>query len=197
MVLTRRIQTTVFVISLAILLSGKAFGGDIFWCIDKEGIKKLRNYPCGSDEYQLNHMGFIHIKTPEPLPQPRSATPSAQDVRQQYQDTRYDKAMNYIKGGSNAWEQAARARIVGNVLQTAEQAAATGNPDNATARFNAALGATTPPPPPTPRSAINAYTGEVYPGVAGGIINPRNGQFSQEVAGGYFNITTGQFMPAH
>lgn len=50
-------------------------------------------------------------------------------------------------------------------------------------------------PSSAPRSAINVQTGEVYPGVAGGVINPRNGQFYPDVGGGYIDTTTGKFIP--
>jgi len=48
-----------------------------------------------------------------------------------------------------------------------------------------------------PRSAIDPRTGQVYPGVGGGVINPRNGQFYPDVGAGYIDPATGRFMPKH
>lgn len=42
---------------------------------------------------------------------------------------------------------------------------------------------------------VNAQTGQVYPGVPGGVINPQNGAFYPDVGPGYINPTNGSFMP--
>lgn len=200
MVLTKRIQTIIFGLWLGIVLIGNAFGDTIFWCVDKEGIKKLRNYPCGHGEQEMKRMSFIHIRNEEQTSNksPQIATTAnAQQLRAQAQ-YEYDIATrDDIIRRTEAL--AAKYPGQGGRILAAGIAAASGNPDNATARYNAALGAIPQqesPPPTAPRSAINTQTGEFYPGVAGGIINPRNGRFYPEVAGGYINSTTGQFIPA-
>lgn len=46
-----------------------------------------------------------------------------------------------------------------------------------------------------PRSAIDARTDRVLPGVAGGVIDPKTGTFHQDVGAGYVNSRTGKFSP--
>lgn len=52
---------------------GYAFADEMFWCVDKEGIKRLRNYACGGDERTFVREGY---RTQNPT----SVTPSDGDA---------------------------------------------------------------------------------------------------------------------
>lgn len=46
--------------SVALAQSVETSTSSIFWCVDREGIKRLRNYPCGANERDLEQ---IRMKT--------------------------------------------------------------------------------------------------------------------------------------
>ncbi len=43
----------------AVMLTGNAFGGEIYSCVDKQGKKKIQNSPCGNKEKTIDRQEFV------------------------------------------------------------------------------------------------------------------------------------------
>ena len=94
MTLLKNIQLLTAAFWIATIFLSKAFADEVFWCKDSEGIKRLRNYQCGSNENEINRQtSSINVKPPKSKSAPsQNIPPSFGTTIRVQQQLQYDRA---------------------------------------------------------------------------------------------------------
>jgi hypothetical protein len=207
---------TIAALLAAVMLTGNAFSGEIYSCVDREGKKRIQSNPCGSKEKTTDRQVFTESSrqtAPSSVSAPTSPQMAIDATRKQQSAAASEqmlKTLSRAKKLANESSPGNGARILSSalcglwqsyvleeqrqaLLSQAELLAAGYTPGNRARILSAALGRC----PDSASDSASPPRAQVFspPATPRSAINTQTGEVYPGVPGGVINPRSGQFYP--